>query len=285
MEQYRCSLSIAGVPIRMELAEPVPMTPAFRPFLSEEPPEYTGRFRMVQTLPVFDERVLYSGNCYHVHPGGVRSFFDAPRDMTPYAVARTDHEGGLVDIACLEKGGHCISQMDNSFFHLGFEGLLIRRDRICFHASLVRTEYGGILFSGPSGIGKSTQADLWCRLRGAKLLNGDRPILQRREGDFLAWGSPYAGSSACYVNESAPVCSVVFLGQGPDNRIRRLKVGEAFRRIYAGLTMYSWDREFVDRACSLAETLAGTVQCYELICVPEASAVDCLEQRLKEDRP
>lgn len=285
MSPYRCDLSIAGLPIRMELEQSVPMTAAFRPFLTTQPPRYTARFRRVEVLPELDDRVLYTGNCHRIHPQGLRSFFDAPRDLTPYAVARTDHDRGVVDVAYLEKGAHCVSQMDNSFFHLGFEGLLIRQDRICFHASLIRTERGGILFSGPSGIGKSTQADLWCRHRGAKLLNGDRPILQRREGDFQAWGSPYAGSSTCYVNESAPVSALVFLAQGKENRIRRLRAGEAFRRIYAGLTMYSWDREFVDRACTLAEELTAAVPCYELSCLPDVTAVECLEQRLKEDTP
>lgn len=283
MNPHPIDLSIAGVPIRMELETQVPMTDAFRPFLTAQPPRYTGRFRQVRVLPDHDEAVIHTGNCYRAHPGGVKTFFDAPRDLTPYAVARTDYDAGIVEIDYLEKGAHCVSQMDNSFFHLGFEGLLIRQDRICFHASCIRTDHGGILFSGPSGIGKSTQADLWCRYRDATLLNGDRPILQREHDGFRAWGSPYAGSSACYVNESVPVAALVFLAQGPENRLRRLKPGEAFRRIYAGLTMYSWDREFVDRACELAIALAESTPCYELSCLPDVTAVECLQRKLKED--
>lgn len=275
------SLSIAGVPIRMELEQPVPMTEAFRPFVSEQPPVYTARFRQVRELGPIDAQVVYSGNCYRVHPEGIRSFFDAPRDLTPYAVARTDHEAGLIGVDYLEKGAHCVSQMDNSFFHLGFEGLLIRHDRICFHASCIRTDRGGILFSGPSGIGKSTQAQLWCSHRGAELINGDRPILQKTADGFLAWGSPYAGSSRCYVNDSVPVSVLVFLAQEPRNRIRRLRPGEAFRRIYAQLTMYSWDREFVERAFTLAAALAEQVPCFEYGCVPDVSAVEFLEQSLE----
>ena len=283
MEGHRWNLTLAGVTIRMELQEPVPMTDAFRPFLTENAPDYTAQFRMVDALPPFDDRVLLEGNCHRVHPADCRSFFDAPKDLTPYALARTDHDAGCIEVSYLQKGAHCVSQMDNSFFHLGFEGLLIRRDRICFHASCIRTALGGILFSGPSGIGKSTQAELWCRYRGAEQINGDRPILHRTAGGFLAWGSPYAGSSKCHVNDSVPVSAMVFLAQEPENRIRRLKAGEAFRRIYAGLTVYGWDREFMDRAVTLAAELAEKVPCYELGCVPDESAVAFLERRLKED--
>lgn len=274
------SLSIAGVPIQMELEQPVPMTDAFRPFLTQEEPVYTGRFRQVPELGAIDSRCLFTGNCFRVHPDGVRSFFDAPRDLTAYAAARTDLESGTVEVRYLEKGAHCVSQMDNSFFHLGFEGLLIRQDRVCFHAACIRTNQGGILFSGPSGIGKSTQARLWCQHRGAELINGDRPILQRTSGGFLAWGSPYAGSSRCFVNDSVPVRAVVFLAQEPENRIRRLKTADAFRRIYGQLTMYSWDPFFVERACDLAQALAEQVPCWELGCVPDETAVALLEESL-----
>ena len=118
------ALSIAGVPIRMELQEEVPMTDAFRPFLTEAEPVYTGRFRRVEALPEFDPAVLYTGNCYRVHPGGVRSFFDEQMGPQAYAVSRTDYEAGTVEIRYLPRGEHCVSQMDNSFFHLSFEGLL-----------------------------------------------------------------------------------------------------------------------------------------------------------------
>ena len=123
------ALSIAGVPIRMELQEAVPMTDAFRPFLTEAEPVYTGRFRRVEELPEHDPAVLYTGTCYRVHPGGVRSFFDVQLGQKSYAVSRTDYEAGTVQVQYLPWGEHCVSQMDNSFFHLGFEGLLIRQDR------------------------------------------------------------------------------------------------------------------------------------------------------------
>lgn len=282
MPFYRC-FSIAGVPVAMETERELPMTEPFRPFVTDRTPVYTGRFRRVEQLPDFEQRTLYTGTCYRIHPDGARSFFDEAADTAAYAVARTDHDRGTVEVAYLEKGAHCVSQLDNSFFHLGFEGLLIRQDRVCFHASCIRTDFGGILFSGPSWIGKSTQAKLWCQHRGAKLINGDRPILHRTGEGFQAWGSPYAGSSRCHVNESVPVSAVVFLAKEPENRVRRLKPGEAFRRIYAQLTMYSWDRYFVERACDLALELTARVPCYELGCVPDASAVECLERRLKED--
>ncbi len=276
-------LSLAGLILRLETPWELKVNDHFRPFVTEGTPQLVGRFRSVESLGDWDRRLLYTGNCYRVHPGGIRGFFEAPRDLRTYALARPDYDRGCVDISYLEWGQPFVSPMDNAFFHLGFEGLLIRRGRICFHAACIRTELGGILFSGPSGIGKSTQARLWQDHRGAALINGDRPILQRSGEGFLAWGSPYAGSSKCYVNESVPITAMVFLSQAPENRIRRLKPNEAFRQIYSGLTMYSWDPEFTRLGCDLAIAMAQEIPCYSFGCRKDASAVDFLEHYLKED--
>ena len=69
--------SIAGIPISMETERELPMTEAFRPFLTEETPVYRGRFHRVEDLPDFDPAVLYTGTCYRVHPGAARTFVDA----------------------------------------------------------------------------------------------------------------------------------------------------------------------------------------------------------------
>ena len=49
---------------------------------------------------------------------------------------------------------------------------LLARDALFLHASFVGLGERAILFTGPKQIGKSTQAELWRRCRGARVLNG-----------------------------------------------------------------------------------------------------------------
>ena len=50
--------------------------------------------------------------------------------------------------------------------------------QLVLHSSYVLTQSGAaVLFSGPSGIGKSTQAALWQQYAGADVINGDRTLL------------------------------------------------------------------------------------------------------------
>lgn len=283
----RYALNIADISVRIETPEKLPVEEAFLPFLKEcGQPRYTAVFRQVDALPPVPEKVILEENCYRIHPDGrggyIRSFFDGVQGGEPYAVGTYDYPNGRITIDYLESGSKFVSEMSNSFFHIGFEALLIQEHKLCFHASCVDTPLGGILFSGPSGIGKSTQADLWCRYGGGRLINGDRPILSKEPGGWRAWGSPYAGSSRCYVNESCPISAIVLLKQAPECSVRRLGMGEAFRGIYAGLTMYSWNREFVAAAFDLAMELASAVPVLEFSCTPEQRAVEHLEKALRE---
>lgn len=281
-------LSIAGISIQLETDQRLTEETDFLPFLAEKGrADYRAYFRRVSQLPPIPDKVVYEDVCYRVHPDGkggyLRTFFDAPRDMTPYAVADYDWERGIIQIDYLEKGARCVSEMRNSFFHLGLEAMLIHKNRLCLHAACVKTDLGGILFSGPSGIGKSTQAELWCTHRGARQINGDRPILSKGEGGWLAWGSPYAGSSRCHINENCPVTAIVLLRQDKECSLRRLRASEAFRGIWSGLTMHSWDAAFVEAACDLAMELIGTVPVLEFGCTPDERAVDYLEQGLRKE--
>ena len=281
-------LSIAGVSLSLETDRSFVEAEEFLPFLTEgECPDYRACFRLVAALPPIPDEVLHEDLCYRVHPDGrggyLRSFFDAPRDLTPYAVAAYDYPQGVIQVDYLERGAHCVSEMHNSFFHLGFESLLIYRNRLCLHAASVQTHLGGILFSGPSGIGKSTQADLWQRYRNARLINGDRPILSREQNGWLAWGSPYAGSSRCHINESCPVTAIVMLRQAEKCSLRRLSQSEAFRAVWSGLTVCGWDRTFVETASTLTIELIASVPVLEFACTPDQQAVDYLEQGLRKE--
>ena len=84
-------LDIAGVRIRIEMSQFVPLHESFRPFLAADgQSDYTVCYRLVEELPPIPAEVIHEDLCYRVHPGPdgahIRSFFDAPRDLIPYAM-------------------------------------------------------------------------------------------------------------------------------------------------------------------------------------------------------
>ena len=281
-------LIIAGIRLRITSDQPIKGSDAFAPFLQAfETPDICLSFRQVDALPSHSEQVIYEDLCYRVHPDGkggyVRTFFDPPRDYEAYALATYDYGGGIVQVDYLPKGAHCVSELSNCMFHLGLEALLIHQHRLCLHASCIDTPLGGILFSGVSGIGKSTQANLWCQHRDAKQINGDRPILTKGSDGWMAWGSPYAGSSKVHVNDSCSITAIVMLKQAQECSLRRLSLPEAFRSVWSGLTMHSWNEKLVELASNLTVDLVSAVPVFEFGCTPDEAAVRYLEKELGKE--
>lgn len=281
-------LRIADIGLMLDTDQVLPEDPHFLPFQTEPfEPDWTVCFRQTDTLPPVPDRVIHEDSCWRIHARSeekyLQTWFDPPRDYEPYAVVDCDDSNRLIQVDYLAKGAHCVCQMKNSFSHLNWERLLILENRLGFHAAVVRTDLGGILFSGSSGIGKSTQAQLWCDHRNAVQINGDRPILSKDKDGWLAWGSPYAGSSRCHINESCPVSAIVMLRQAPVCTIRRLSPAWAVRSIWSGLTVHTWDDTFVTRAFDLATELATQVPVFEFACTPDELAVSFLEDCLRKE--
>ena len=281
-------LTIAGICIRIESDFELKKSEEFLPFFQcHKEPDVGIRFRQVIQLPPYPTQAIYKGDCYCVYPDGkggyLRTFSDTPLTQSTYAVATYDYDRGQVYVDYLPKGIPFVSDLHNCFFHLGFEAVLIHFRRLCLHASCVNTALGGILFSGVSGIGKSTQANLWCNYRNAVQINGDRPILVHAQNAWFACGSPYAGSSRIHTNASCPVTAIVMLKQAHTCSLRRLSLPEAFRAIWSGLTMHSWNEKLVALASDLTIDLVSTVPVFEFACTPNETAVSYLEQELRKE--
>lgn len=280
-----CSFSIAGLVIGLRTPRPIKVTEPFLPFLTEAESDYTALFREVPALPAVAGKELFRSASYAAYRdeqgGYFRLFRDGAHDVTdPYALSRICWEDRQVLIDVLPIGREFVCESGNCFFHTGWENLLLREKRLILHGACVDTPLGGLLFSGPSGIGKSTQAELWCRYADARQINGDRPILHKKDKTWYAWGSPYAGSSHCHVNAGCPLRAIVMLRQAGHCTLRRLGVAEAFRKLFAGLTVSSWMPEAVAAAGDLAEELAFDIPVYELACTPDQQAVEILRQEL-----
>ena len=155
---------------------------------------------------------------------------------------------------------------------------------VSLHSSFIRHKDRGILFTAPSGTGKSTQADLWEKYRGAEILNGDRTMIRKLEEGWTAFGSPFAGSSNIFRNESAPIRTIVVLRQAPVNTLRVMNDSEAFRYLYSEMVIPKWHSEAHKTIISQTVALSSEVPVVLLSCTPDEDAVITLEKYLSEGR-
>lgn len=155
---------------------------------------------------------------------------------------------------------------------LGFEPMVMWHGRIPMHAASVMIHDKVILFTGPSGMGKSTQSNLWLDHLHARPVNGDKTILYPNDKEIRAYGSLYAGSSDIIHNISGITGAIVTLKQGEENRIRLLSPAEGFRKIYPRFLIPQWNPSITAYAMELIQRIVTEVPVYELVCRPEEAA-------------
>lgn len=165
---------------------------------------------------------------------------------------------------------------------LGAEHLVAETGGFLLHCSYIAHNGKAILFTAPSGTGKSTQAELWRKYRGAEIINGDRAAICRAAGLPVAAGIPFSGSSPYYANRSLPIEAIVYLSQATCTTIRKLKGMEAFSRIWEGISVNSWIKEDVERVSDAVKQTAEKIPVYHLACTPDKSAVIALEEALRK---
>ncbi len=171
----------------------------------------------------------------------------------------------------------------NIWNYMAFENPLLYYQAFLLHSSFISWQNNGILFTAPSGTGKSTQADLWKKYEDADIYNGDRTIIRKIEGKYYGFGSPYAGSSGIYRNESAPIKAIVVIEQGPDNVIRRLHGREAFLPLFRETLMNTWNKEYMEKMTDLLMDAACQIPVYHLSCRPDQDAVNTVKNEILKE--
>lgn len=207
------------------------------------------------------EQIRYEGNVargldgayLRIHRHGDYSLVQVLAESIPYGITSK-----LIQTA-----------MEAAHIVVGSRGFLL-------HASIVEYQGKAILFTAPSGTGKSTQAALWQQLRGAQILNGDRAAV--RGG--TVWSTPFCGSSGLAIHRNLPIAAIVYLSQAPRTTLRKLSGSAAFRKIWEGCSVNIWNDGDMERCTDAVSRTVLSVPVYHLECTPDESAVIAVEREV-----
>ena len=158
--------------------------------------------------------------------------------------------------------------------------LLLAKGAVILHASFIIVDGRAVLFTAPKQTGKSTQAALWERYAGAKIINGDRALIELRDGVFHACGVPFSGTSGICHTGDYPILAVIALSQGKVNTCVPLTPRESLRALMTGCSFDPTDPVMTTQFLDSAEKIVSAVPFYSLSCLPDRSAVDHLSAAL-----
>lgn len=147
-----------------------------------------------------------------------------------------------------------------------FARKLLEHEGSYLHASAVVLEGKAYLFSAPSGTGKSTHTEKWCRLFGATYLNDDKPALRHVNGNWIAYGTPWSGKNDLSSPAGVPVGGIAFVRRGEENSIRRLTVSQALPLFMSQSLWRLSTPEAMDKQLLMADAILRQIPLWELTC-------------------
>ena len=155
-----------------------------------------------------------------------------------------------------------------------------RRGGLLLHACGLDAGGQGLVFCGPSEVGKTTIARLWQQREGAVILHDDRVMVQPDGDGFAVLGTPWYSGACARSNSVVPLRALFFLGHGPDNHLANLSLGEGVARLYAASVLPLHDSEAREVAFNTIGRLFETIPPRAYHFVPDSSAVDFLQHIL-----
>ena len=149
-------------------------------------------------------------------------------------------------------------------------------DGFVFHGAAVTVNGKGIIFAAPSGTGKTTHISLLLKNYPdeVKIVNGDKPVIRKIDGEWRVCSTPWAGKEGWKVNTTAPLCAIVILGRAEVNSIKLTPPEENFDAVMRQVYL-PHDPEARFSTLSLIDDMAGTVKFYRLGCNMADEAARC----------
>ena len=162
--------------------------------------------------------------------------------------------------------------------------LTVRTTRMMAHGcGLIAGNGRGVVCLGTSGAGKSTASRMLDDRCGARVLNDDRLVIERRAAGFQLWSTPWPGTSGVARPGDAKLSMIALIGRGTRRERRVLAPREALPRVLATLALPIWDQSLMWDAVGFVDELLEQIPVVELRYPLDAATPEWLAEALLEE--
>lgn len=145
---------------------------------------------------------------------------------------------------------------------------------VAIHSASILYQNKAWLFSGRSGMGKSTHTNLWKKLYNTPIINGDLNLLALEDGHPVVHGIPWCGTSGICDTKTYPLGGIVLLKQAPEDSIEELTADNKQLLVCQRLISPNWTSELFDRNLEVVEKITEKVLVCRLKCTKEDGAAE-----------
>lgn len=182
---------------------------------------------------------------------------------------------------------YCLPPYDEAFhydiFHalrLTFLYLAQKKGMVALHSASLMYKDKAWLFSGHSGMGKSTHAALWQTYLNIPTINGDLNLLAFIDGTPVIHGIPWCGTSETFDTKTYELGGIILLKQAPSDYIKELTENEKILLVSQRLISPNWNEKLFTANISFVEKLVKNILTCGLYCTKEQSALDVMKNHI-----
>ncbi len=151
---------------------------------------------------------------------------------------------------------------------------LLNYNGFMLHSSCVVYRGKAYLFSAPSGTGKSTHTQLWCKVFGdeAYILNDDKPVIRMIDGKVMVFGTPWSGKTNLNQNKGVPLQGICFIERSKENWIEEIETKVALFKIL-NQTIRPREAENMEKLLAVLDKVMVGAKTYRMGCNISEEAV------------
>lgn len=281
-EEASLQLSIAG--LALQLYDPAGLLDtAFDAFRTDSPVTNADQRIDLLTVPPYSRsygQVLLRNKEMTIFQNPDRYVVLFPT-MPDISEAHMTFDGSYVRVYC--QPVHT-SNVSDDLFHalrLFFLYLAQKKGRFALHSASILYREKAWLFSGHSGMGKSTHTALWHERFQTPYLNGDLNLIGSENGQLLVYGIPWCGTSGIFTTKEYPLGGIVLLGRHPElDLIEELSAQDKILRVMQRMISPAWTEELLNRNLSFASEIADKVPVFHLSCTMHPSAAQAARDEI-----
>ena len=281
-----CYLTLGQTVLQIQSPWPLGCTALMEPFVTAPAhPHATVVLEPMVRMPRLPAEPRGEDAILRYYSDGSRHYaVTIPGTLGPLSVAIANSDYTEITLLVNEREHPCIVRtLDKVMQLIPIKQILIRRRSMILHSSQIQIGSKGIMFTAPSGTGKSTQANLWKNYENKQIICNDRTLIMYTGMLYNTTSFPVDGSSPISVNRQLLLGATVILRQNSVNIIQRPPAAKALKFLVEQTVADGWDREQMYAIQMEWLNIMETNPVYLLSCRPDHEAVLCLKERLIQD--
>lgn len=186
-------------------------------------------------------------------------------------------DGTIVNCYCLPPYSE---QFHYDLFHalrLVYLYFVQQKGMLALHSASILYRNKAWLFSGHSGMGKSTHTNLWKELYQTTLLNGDLNLLAFENDQPVVYGIPWCGTSGICCTETYALGGIILLNQASCDTIEELSNDRKQLLISQRLISPTWTLDIFQQNLEQVKALSKQIMVCKLHCTKKPSAAEVMK--------